>query len=228
MTAVRHFTFPQTRARPAQGRKGFSLLELLAVMTIIAILATITFTITTGVRERGRRAQAKAELAVLASALEQYKNQYGEYPHTGAFDPAGPIVSSAVAVTNAESKLFNAFFGVLGPRMTNIAIDDPENPGSSPTLGRVFVQAAKLQFENEDEDDFPDTQATQVPNALLDPWGRRYQYFYKSDSSPATWTFVGYVLCSAGADGLVTVPTASGDPQYAATANADNIYPNRD
>jgi hypothetical protein len=112
--------------------------------------------------------------------------------------------------------------------MTNISIVDPENPSAEPTLGRVFVQAAKHQFENEDETGFPDTLATQVPNALLDPWGRRYQYFYKNHSSPAAWTFVGYVLCSAGADGLVTAPTAAGDPQYAATANADNIYPNRD
>jgi type II secretory pathway pseudopilin PulG len=195
-------------------------------MAIIAILATITFTITTGVRERGRRAQAKAELAVLASALEQYRNQYGDYPQIPTtFSAAGPIVSSAIADTNAESKLFNALFGVLGPEMTDIEVVDPENPSADPTLGRVFVQAAKLQFENESETDFPDTQGEEDANAILDPWGQRYQYFYKTT---AGWTFVGYVLCSAGADGLVTAPTAAGDPQYAATANADNIYPNRD
>lgn len=211
-----------------QRRRGFTLIELLSAMAIIAILATITFTITSGVRERGRRAQAKAELAVIASALEQYRNQYGDYPQTGAFTPAGVTVSGAVATNNAESKLFNALFGVLGPTMGFIAITDPENPSGSPTLGRVFVQASKLQFENEDEDDFPETQATEVPNALLDPWGRRYQYFYKHNSSPAAWTFGGYVLCSAGADGTLTAPNAAGDPQYAATANVDNIYPNRD
>ena len=66
--------------------RAFTLIELLVVIAIIGILSAITFGVVKGANERAAIGQAKTELAVLAQALEAYKQQYGDYPQTT--DPA--------------------------------------------------------------------------------------------------------------------------------------------
>jgi general secretion pathway protein G len=67
----------------ATGRRAaFTLLELLAVVSIIALLAGIVLGVGRRAAESVRTARAKAELAALAAALESYKRDYGDYPQT--------------------------------------------------------------------------------------------------------------------------------------------------
>lgn len=63
-------------------RQGFTLLELLTVIAIIAVLVGLGFGAARRATESGRVARARAELTLLASALEQYRQAYGDYPHT--------------------------------------------------------------------------------------------------------------------------------------------------
>src|SRR4051812_15204943 len=67
-------------------RAAFTLLEVLAVVALMAILSAIVFGLGRRALETGRAARARAELAVIAAALESYKRAYGDYPRTG--DPA--------------------------------------------------------------------------------------------------------------------------------------------
>lgn len=59
--------------------KGFTLLELIVVIIIIGILATIGFGQYTKVIEKGRTAEAKSILGSLRSADTAYNLQYGSY-----------------------------------------------------------------------------------------------------------------------------------------------------
>lgn len=71
-------------------QKGFTLLELLLVIALIAILST--FVIATG-REsfkRGRDTQRKSDIKNVASALDIFYSDYGIYP---ASDGAGAILA---------------------------------------------------------------------------------------------------------------------------------------
>jgi prepilin-type N-terminal cleavage/methylation domain-containing protein len=63
-------------------RAAFTLLEVLAVVALIAVLTGIVIGVGRRAIEASRATRARAELAVLASALESYKRVYGDYPRT--------------------------------------------------------------------------------------------------------------------------------------------------
>lgn len=60
--------------------KGFTLVELLVVMAILAILVSIALVSFRSSQARGRDAQRKSDLKQMASALELFYSDYGKYP----------------------------------------------------------------------------------------------------------------------------------------------------
>lgn len=66
--------------------EAFTLIELLAVIGIIAVLFGLWLGVGRWASERGRIAHANAELASLGASLESYKREYGDYPRTGNSD----------------------------------------------------------------------------------------------------------------------------------------------
>lgn len=203
--------------RGRDARRAFTLIELLTVVAIVGILAAITLSVSKGVRTRALQSRTKAELAVIAQALEAYKRQYGDYPQTGAKTDAKPDSSpnlGNISDTYSQTAVFNALAGKLGPKLT-------------PLNGKAFLDLSRFTLETAALPNPTDT--TSVDNALLDPWRRRYIYVYKSVSAPSTWKTDSYVLFSAGPDGLVkaTDPTSAGIVDYADVNNLDNIYANR-
>ncbi len=203
---------------------GFTLIEILIVVAIMAGLAAITLPTMHGARQRTAVARARAELAIVAQALENYRGLYGDYPQTGDFTQATPDPTQPLAPAYAQTKVFNALTGVFGPRA--FGPDDRLD-------GYGFIDVAKLTVERA-----PDgAQVATVERAgrraerctsFLDPWGRRYLYYYKSASNPAAWRAAGYILYSAGPDGRHVPPefvSGLGAQEVAvAAANADNVY----
>lgn len=61
---------------------GFTLLELLAVIALVAVLTGIVIGVGHRAMESGRVSRAKAELAALSAVLETYKAVHGDYPRT--------------------------------------------------------------------------------------------------------------------------------------------------
>lgn len=63
-------------------RSGFTLIEVLVVMAIIALLAALTFGSYGHVRENGRSATCQNNLHQMALAMQQYVQDYdGKYPN---------------------------------------------------------------------------------------------------------------------------------------------------
>lgn len=71
-------------------QKGFTLIELIIVMIILGVLMTIGINAFRSSQMKGRDSKRKAELKNVASALELYNNDYGEYPDDNA---VGEIVA---------------------------------------------------------------------------------------------------------------------------------------
>jgi general secretion pathway protein G len=65
-----------------QNRKGFTLIEVLVVMIILAILAAIVVPRVVGREEDARRARAVSDVESIGTALDMYKADNGEYPTT--------------------------------------------------------------------------------------------------------------------------------------------------
>ena len=94
-------TFRQEkRARAA----GFTLVEMLVVIVIIGILASLTTVAVTAALDRAHETSIQTELNQIAAAFERYKNDYGSYPPN--YYPANPYTGSNLS--GAKTKAINS------------------------------------------------------------------------------------------------------------------------
>ena len=102
-------------APPGAGprRAAFTLLELLAVIALIALLAGIVLGLGPRASATGRTARARAELAALAAALENGQRSLGDYPQTedpaqllhaliGRRNPHNAVIAARVLIETAR------------------------------------------------------------------------------------------------------------------------------
>jgi prepilin-type N-terminal cleavage/methylation domain-containing protein len=90
-------------------RPAFTLVEMLVVITIIGILASLGTVAIFKALEAAKRARIKVEITNLSNAIESYKLKYGDYPpsYIDAADnnPANPN-SSVAQITRHLAKAF--------------------------------------------------------------------------------------------------------------------------
>ena len=94
--------------------KGFTLVELLIVIVILGILATVTIFAVRGITDQGKAATCKSDSKTLQTAYEAYSAQYGgtTIPLAPAPVPAGANAAYVAAGNgaDAETTLVNAGF----------------------------------------------------------------------------------------------------------------------
>ena len=69
-----------------RNKKGFTIIELLIVIAVIAILVGIALPRFKGMRDEGNITRAKGELRTLQTAVESYRIHTGAYPAAVAFE----------------------------------------------------------------------------------------------------------------------------------------------
>ena len=147
---------------------AFTLIELLAVITIIGILAGLTLGAAGAVRRHGASSTAKVEIATLQAACDRYYDDCNSYPTASSMpNPSSNFNPSASQYTTAGQTLFANLFG---GNQYNIA----------PTSKRYFEPTASM------------VSSTNTVNPYLqDPWGYAYGYNSNGTNPPLIWSTAG-------------------------------------
>lgn len=80
--------------------RGFSMVELLVVATIIALLAAAGVVSFTTASRNSRDAKRRADLAQVQAALELYRTEEGAYPSSSSYDQLLTDMNSDGYLTN--------------------------------------------------------------------------------------------------------------------------------
>jgi len=168
------------KTNPRQGRAAFTLIELMAVITIIVILAGLVVGGMAFVSDRQNKEKARVQLALISKALEEYKLDIGIYPPTGNITTA----SSPKGTKNSDEALYETLFY----EGFEYAKKDSPDKWTKSVDGKDVAKATKIYLPELDPTSSKQgwvdpVKGTDPPEsvAVRDPWGN--QYCYRSATS---------------------------------------------
>ena len=171
--------------------RGFSLVELLVVISIIGLLAGLSSVAISRAMESGKKAKAKGDAAALVSAVKAYKQEYGRFP--------GDLSQSNCMFSSDSTPSVVDLIKILSGDSTNTLSDtQPANPKGVP-----FFEGSKGGT-----------------NGLPDPWGRQYMVIVDTgETGTITYTNAGTAMnlrmsvlaFSYGKDGKADAATGAKD-----------------
>jgi prepilin-type N-terminal cleavage/methylation domain-containing protein len=183
---MKTMTIPSRRPRA-----GFTLVELLTVIAIIAILAAMLLPVLAAARKHAQRVQARLQCQDIATAIEKYDSDYGRFPvstnaqiaaaakntdftYGWVFQtPASPVqvettLGSGVILSNAEviAILMDVTnYGSGQPVLANM--NHQKNPQRT-----IFLNAKMSGYDPSQPG--PADGGVDVNGVYRDPWGNPY------------------------------------------------------
>ncbi|OGE37819.1 hypothetical protein A3F00_03170 [Candidatus Daviesbacteria bacterium RIFCSPHIGHO2_12_FULL_37_11] len=207
--------------------KGFTLIELITVITIIAVLSGIGLTSFRGVQSKARDSTRKNDLRQLSVALELYKqNNNGGYYSTGTSEcslansdtfysaispfmsggsvPSDPLTQNGKYCYFSEGTNGQSFR--LFAKLENCSDKDVIDPAScSPTQYNFSVASQDLTIALG-----PTSAPTAAPTAAPTPTC--------TQSPPQT-----FVVAASGDDGFISISDATYPPSENISVNTDSV-----
>jgi prepilin-type N-terminal cleavage/methylation domain-containing protein len=141
---------------------AFTLIELLAVITVIGILAGLTLGAAGAVRRHGATSTAKAEVAALQAACDRYYADNNTYPVNTNVNPSSSF--DARNYTNTGVVLFTNLFGT--------------NQYNRPPLTKRYLEPKPAMVSS----------TTNANPYFIDPWGYAYGYNSDGTNAPLIWS----------------------------------------
>jgi len=145
------------RGRSLKGR-AFTLVEILVTITIIAVLAGLSFPAISGALNAAKKAQARTDVVALVNAIHAYNAEYGMFPmenvkqgYDTLYGDKGGIYSSADIVN------------ILTARDRGVNQNHQYNPNE-----KVFLDVRKVKDPANPRD------GVDEEGRFYDPWGNEY------------------------------------------------------
>lgn len=129
-------------------KRGFTLVETLVVIAIIVILASLVAGGLSLIRDKQAREKARVQIHLLATGLEEYKLDNGDYPQSTSADGS-----------NSTNVLYKALY-----------FDAASAPEGS-SQARVYVSDLNPASKNQMW-----LQGTGEGAKIIDPWKQEYRY----------------------------------------------------
>ncbi|MEO5915907.1 MAG: type II secretion system protein GspG [Luteolibacter sp.] len=173
------------------GRPAFTLIELMAVITIIVILASLVVAGLSFVTERQAKEKARVQIALLTKALEDYKLSNGSYPAS----------ENSADGKNQSKFLFKALYWDSDDDGTGVPADTDQ----------------KIYLADLDPLTSKQGWTTGTPSdttKITDPWGNEYRYrsALKADGTANADTInPDFDLWSVGKDGVTEGGSTAGN-----------------
>lgn len=161
-----------------QSLRGFTIAELLIVMTIILILAGLIIGSFQFVKTRQKNNQAEIQINLLGKAIEEYQLDNSKYP--------GDAEAGGADGTVQSNMLFNALYW-----------DSDEDGQVVPDDDDQIIYLSELDPENDTHKWIEGTGGTAT---IVDPWGEEYRY--RRGSSALNPDFDLWSTGPDGPDGL--------------------------
>ncbi len=176
--------------RPSSVR-AFTLLELLVVISIIAVLAGILLPVGSGVLDRAKKVSAKVTMTNAITAIKAYQTEYGQYP-VEPVDTSGGGTPQDVTFDTGTSTVASGKGGRNGYLFDVLrALNNPT--GGSASGGTAAYKALNsrkiVYFESKDVKNVSDPRDGFIPTTtaggtavkagfsagdLVDPWGNLF------------------------------------------------------
>lgn len=154
-----------------QRNQAFSLTELLIIIAIIGILASISFPVFRNVLLRAKKVQAKNDLTEIVTAVNAYYTEYGKYPINSS-NVAADFLYNWSSPTNDE--LCDVLRYNTNATGNNLALVNSLNP-----RGIVFLSPPNVKNGANPQSGIATQQAsvngvTIKVGEFVDPWGGPY------------------------------------------------------
>lgn len=119
-------------------RRGFTIVELLIVIVVIAVLAAVTIVAYSGIQQRGRDSNRISAIATISKALELYYADNGSFPtSSGSTKINNSWVTTADASwANLESQLVPKYMAAL-----------PKDPQASTSTNAAISSNISYNFD---------------------------------------------------------------------------------
>jgi prepilin-type N-terminal cleavage/methylation domain-containing protein len=155
-------------------KKAFTLMELLVVVLILGLLATIAVGVFTNQVERARYAAARTTISAIELAVTRYQLDVGEFPPSG---------SETAGVPNFEGN------GWMYLALTRSMSGNTSAP-ASPRWQGPYIDVKKLNLGDINGTPVEETSTTLGMGdiQILDPWGSPYRYVRCCGSTADNYT----------------------------------------
>lgn len=167
--------------RSLKSTRGFTLIELVVVVTILVMLAGVLVPIVSNELSKARVSRAQTDLKALGDSFSRYYAHTSVWPANATFNPASTSNEPVLSFPCLYANTFN-LKGWAGPYL---------NTGMK--NGSTWLVASSV--------------AGSGIKGLCDPWGRNYRiYYYGRNGSMGPGG--GIVLLCTGENGTVNTSTA--------------------